>query len=49
MSGACTVAPGSGTATHLLVSRSRQSQKWKLNIVSLKQAKTNVELTWAKS
>jgi len=46
---ACTVAPGSGTTTQLLVSSSRWSQKWKLNIVSVKQAKTNVELIWAKS
>jgi len=46
---ACIVAPRSGKTTQLLVSRSRQSQKRKLNIVSVKEAKANVELIRAKS
>jgi len=46
---ACTVAPGSGITTQLLVTRSRQSQKGKLNIVSVKQANTKVEQIWAES
>jgi len=43
---ACTVAPGSGTTTHLLVSRSRWSQKWKLIILWVLN-KLNLMWSWS--